>query len=1029
MQTAGHSEGGREERRHLTVMFCDVVGSTRLSGRQDIEAYFATVRAYYEACEPVVVRHGGLVAQHQGDGIFVWFGYPTPRDDDAVRAVRAGLDLLAVLRHLSQEMEDVVGERLAVRMAAHAGEVLVAPIDGELMPVAFGHTPNIAAKLQQSARPDSFVISETVRHLVGDAFELTSVEPMVVGGAVVPLHEVVAERGRVDRVGQRWTSPLIGRETEQDLLRSVWTAASHGAGRAVVVTGERGIGKTRLASTLAADAAEGGALVLEHACHEGDEASAFRVLRELVGRAAGIASDDPPELAAERLRAHLVDELGMTDQPNAILHRLLELPLGAAAAEAELDPVRLAQVTSEHLVEWLGRLAGFTPTLVLVDDVPFADASSTAVLAHVAAAGLPGLLVVLTARSDRPPSSLIAPGVVDEVELKPLAPSSAAELVDAVEASVATTLEAARRAQVLMLGDGVPLYLEELARAEIVATGALPATLAGRIEARLRAPGMDRQVLDALAVVGQAVELATLASILDLDPDVVRARLDPLVIADLVTWAGSTGTSVRFRHGLLAEAAYDLLLSDQRAELHGRIATALEAMPARGRSVDWIVVGHHLRRAGHLLDAFEAYMTGADQARRAGATSEALLAYGDALDIVAAVTDPSAREVLEVRCRLQRGIAAVSAQGFGADVAVEDFGRCSELCRTMGPRPEHLTAFSGVYSYYLLQGDLHEARAIVEDLRTWVETTNIAHRPENDLGFGVLSFFQGHYADAVDQLRTAVARPTALVDTRAAEQDWLLPFDPYVMAQVHLGASLWVTGRPRAGQEAADLAITHAATLPFPEGPFSMAYAKAYRAWMSSIGGYHDTAARLAGEVREIGVRHGFAFWETTGEIHLAINEHRLTGRPDALDTVLLHASIWELIRARVFLPYVLTAAAAMRAEVGSLADAEADFAAAGALAEQTGALFFEAERLRLLAAVLPADRSDEATALRTRALVLAEEQGATVFALRAALDLARAGAPDGVDHLAAAVARFPAGAGYAELNEAQALLTASASA
>ena len=203
---------------------------------------------------------------------------------------------------------------------------------------------------------------------------------------------------------------------------------------------------------------------------------------------------------------------------------------------------------------------------------------------------------MLTARSDRPPSSLIAPGVVDEVELKPLAPSSAAELVDAVEVSVATTLEAARRAQVLALGDGVPLYLEELARAEIVANRRAPPTLAGRIEARLRAPGMDRDVLDALAVVGQAVELATLASILALDPDVVRARLDPLVTADLVAWAGATGTSVRFRHGLLAEAAYDLLLSDQRTELHGRVATALEAVPARGRSVDWIVVAHHLRR-------------------------------------------------------------------------------------------------------------------------------------------------------------------------------------------------------------------------------------------------------------------------------------------------------------------------------------------------------------------------------------------------------------------------------------------------
>ena len=162
----------------------------------------------------------------------------------------------------------------------------------------------------------------------------------------------------------------------------------------------------------------------------------------------------------------------------------------------------------------------------------------------------------------------------------------------------------------------------------------------------------------------------------------------------------------------------------------------------------------------------------------------------------------------------------------------------------MGPRPEHLTALSGVYAYYLLQGDLHRARQIVEDLRTWVETGHADHQPENDLGFGVLSFYEGNYRDAVTQLSAATQQSGELVTERTAEQTWLLPFDPVVSALAQLSASLWLTGRPRAGHDAADHAVARAATLPFPEGPFSMAYAKSYQASIYALGGHHDAAAR-----------------------------------------------------------------------------------------------------------------------------------------------------------------------------------------
>ena len=221
-------------------------------------------------------------------------------------------------------------------------------------------------------------------------------------------------------------------------------------------------------------------------------------------------------------------------------------------------------------------------------------------------------------------------------------------------------------------------------------------------------------------------------------------------------------------------------------------------------------------------------------------------------------TDPGVRDLLEVRCRLQRGITAVSARGFAAEEAVEDFARCAELCRKLGPRPEHLSAMTGVYSFYLLQGDLAAARQMAGDLRSWVEAGHADYRPENALAFGVLSFFEGDYTGAAERLGQAARQFRTLpADAPRGEQNWLLPFDPLVVTHSHLAPVLWITGRPREAHEAGDRAVARAATLPFPEGPFSMAYAKSYLAWMYAVGGHHETAARIAGEVREIGRRTG----------------------------------------------------------------------------------------------------------------------------------------------------------------------------
>jgi class 3 adenylate cyclase len=1010
------------QRRFLTVMFCDVVGSTHLSRQRDVEAYFSILRAYYDACTPVVERHGGQVAQHQGDGIYVWFGYPVPREDDATRAVRAGLDLLVVLRRLSARLESESGEPLAVRIAAHAGEVLVAAV-GNDAPLAFGHTPNLAAKLNQAARPGTLVVSGEVLRLAGNRFEVEPREDVVLAdGSAVPVYEVAGERQPDGGIGRSWRTPLIGRARERERLEQAWSSVQAGQGAAVALVGGRGIGKSRLASAVAAEAASGQATVLECACTQLDTTSAHHVFRTLLAQAAGIAPDAPPTLGAALLEQHLIDRLGMDQGAVALLGGVLGLAEPAAASPPDLAPEKLAQVSAELLVEWVARLAAAAPTVLLIDDVPDADPSSLAVLGQLVAARPQRLLLVFTARSPAGLAPLLAEGPVERIELEPLEGEDAEAMIDAVVA--ASPLDLREREQVLRQGEGVPFYLEELARAAREAVDqAIPITLTGQLQARLVAPGIDRDVVGVLAVAGQELDEAVLASVLRIGTDDLQHRLDPLLAADLVVDTGTSGSAYRFRHGLIAEAAYGLLLQEQRTELHRRIAVVLAGLDGTGRPVDWNVVGHHLRLAQRPLDAYEAILAGAAEARRGGAIPEALQSYREALDLVAELTDPGVRDLLEVRCRLQRGITAVSARGFAAEEAVEDFERCAELCHKLGPRPEHLSAMTGVYSFYLLQGDLAAARRVAEDLRSWVEAGHADYRPENALAFGVLSFFEGDYTGAAEELGQAASQFRTLpADAPGGEQNWLLPFDPLVITLSHRASVLWMIGRPREAHEAGDRAVARAATLAFPEGPFSMAYAKSYLAWMYAVGGHHETAARLADEVREIGRRHGFVFWESTGEIHLALAEFWTAGRTDAPQTIAAHAAMWEFLKARVFLPYVLTAAAETSAALGSEAEAVAGFGAAGMLVEETGVWFYEAERRRLLARTAPPGA--ESRAMLREAWELAHRQGALLFELRAALDLARqAPDPESAARLAEVMARFPPGAGYPELNEAQALL------
>lgn len=1014
---------GSSQRRHLTVMFCDVVGSTRLSERHDVEETFVLLNAYYEVCRTVVERHGGVIVQHLGDGIYAWFGYPQPRDDDAARAVWAALDLLATFRDLSARLEPELGEPLGARIGVHAGEALVAPVEQTGVLTAYGFTPNLAAKLQQHARPGTVVVSDAVCQLLRGEVEFADIGALDVGDdARVRVYEVLGTQHRDGRVGTVWRGGLVGRDAERDRLRRLWERRGDGEGAVVALVGARGIGKTRLAADLLSLAGRERAVVLDCACGHLHANTPYRSFRTLLAQAAGLEQDHAAPVGTGLLRAHLVGALGMPAVSVTVLGHLLGLPKEEVGPVPDLDPAKLARLTSELLVDWLTRLAA-RPTAVLIDDVTDADPSTLTVLEVLLDALPPHLLLVLTVRSDATVPALLGHPAVSTIPLSPLPAHACETLVDALSGG---GLDETTRARLLRQGDGVPLFLEELVRAARDPGGSgLPITLTGHLEARLLAPRVDREIAGALAAADEGISAPVLASVIDTGSAELNRRLAGLIETDLVVRTGGPGSRYGFRHRLIAEAAYGLLLRSERARLHGRLADALvEQRQQVGDRVDWDVVGRHLKLAHRPLEAFEAILTGADEAGRAGSYREALRGYSDALDVLAAVGDPATRDMLEIRCRVARGGTATAAGGFGSDDAAREFDRGAELCRRLGPSSEHLSAIVGMLSFYVTRGEPSKGRRVCDEVRRWVESGAEEYRADHALLVGIVDFFSGDYRAAAERIGLAAEEFARRPRERGAGTGWLLPYDPTVIAVMYHGVLHWIAGRPDEGRGALDRAASLAGGIGFPVGPFSLAYVHSYQAWVRGLTGDLVGAFEHVSECHAIGRRHGFRFWESLGEAQTELANHRLTGRPEALEQVDRRLADWKGLGGLGFLPYYLTAIAQVRAEMGH-PDAASRFDSAGQLARDTGLFFYHAESLRLRALTLPLPE-ERCHALLKAAWEVAHRQGAWLFELRAALELARrTGEALWMTRLAHLTAGRGAVAEFPEINGARAVLAA----
>ena len=1046
------------ELRRLSLLFCDLVGSTELSGRQEPETYRTLVKRYKAVCREVIERrYDGHISHVAGDGLLAVFGLPRPHENDVERAVRAGLDIIDELGVLSEEVEAAVGERLEARAAVHRGLVYLDIDEDEV----YGLAANVAARLQNLAAPGTVVISDDVREVVGPLFDTAAEPAQHAKGLAAPLRpfRVVAPRPEVPARGRHWATQLVNRDAELALLREAWREVSAGDDvppRPVHLVGEAGIGKSRLAAVLADEALAGSAVCAQLLGSPFHAHASFHAIRALIETRCRVGPEAAPVERLARLRREMAAVGLAPDEMVPLLAPILDIPAEAGYRVVAADALKLHEAIVGAAASYVLASLGTGPALLLVEDVHWCDESTVEVVGRVLRADRGALLVVTTSR-DAPPSTW---GRVREIRLLPLEPADAGELVRSLDPALDDQL----CRDLVERGDGVPLFLEELVRgaapqvdhvvdlrrdlhitpsmsgpppapplapAMAAPSGAVPDALYEPLVARLYATGPGLTVAAAAAAIGRDVDRRVLSQVVDVSETDLESALSALLDGLILEPVLDDDQRYRFRHELLRVVAYDLQPPSRRRELHGRVAEALVHDDSGGVGlVDWRLVASHYDAAGQATEAIDAYENAADGARRLGALGEARSLLGRAIELVADLPDGPVRRSREVGLRLRRGFLAATAEGNSSDV-VHDYERCLELSLGDIAGDDMFSTLIPLYGHYMVRGHLDRALQVAEMLRSGLPAGRDSYRPDNDAAFGTIHWCAGDFRSADRQLEAAVAG----LSTRQASPDYaatyFMAFDGPASAHVGLALARFMRGDVQGADAQIEAALGRCRAIEFPQGPFNAAFAHYFASWMRIERGDLIGAAAAVDAVAEIGGSHGFDLYALAAATQQAaidacsaLDDHGVGSDALARQAQVVEGLVdtWRLLDLALLLPFMITTAGRLRAASRDEEAAVARYDEALRFSDTTGMHWYDAEVLRLRSPLLP---GEEATSGLRAALDLARGQGAVPFELRIARDLLARHHPAGHALLEAATGRFAPGTHYAELDDARAAVAA----
>lgn len=997
------------ERRQLTVMFVDLVGSTELSQRLDPEDLREVMRHYQDAVSGAVTRYKGYVAKFLGDGVLAYFGWPQAHEDQPERAVRAALDAITAVRDLSSDG----GIRLQTRVGIATGQVVIGDLVGEAgrdADAVVGETPNLAARLQEVGAPGQVAIDEVTRHLIGETFDLVDLGARELKGFAAPLSvwRVVGERAvesRFEAAHAGHLTALVGREHEVNLLLDRWEQARGGEGQVVLLAGEAGIGKSRITQALRERISEEAHTDLRYQCSPHYQSTALHPFIAQLERAAGLAESDDEETRLGKLEALLRTTADDITDTMPLLAALLSIATGSRYPALELGPQQQMQRTQEALLDHLTALATRQPVFVLFEDTHWADPTTMVVLEQlVDRLQELSALAVMTYRPEfQPPWA--GRTHITTLTLNRLNRRQATAMVEDLAGGKAFPEEVL--GQIVDKTDGVPLFVEELTKMILesdlleeradryllsgpLPSLAIPNTLRDSLIARLDHLAPIKKVAQTAAVIGREFSHKLLAALSPLSEGGLEDALDRLIDAKLVFRRGSPpDAEYVFKHALVCDAAYETLLKSTRRALHTRICTVLEEHFPHVVEVEPELIAYHATRADNHALAIDYWLRAGKRAASQSANTEAVSHLRNGLKLLPRLPEGDERDRIELSYFISLGPALMATVGWDAEEVDETYSLARKLAtRTNQPG----VLFPSVWGLWLVAhagGAAEQARELLKELIDLAQAGDDealllqAHHAggSNNCSDGLLHEAQRHIAEGVTLYR------------RGDYSDQALRYgghDPCVCAQSLGALTQLMLGHLDAAERYSQDAMKLAETV---EHRPSVAHAYLYRAELCFLRGESRETGERARTVLEIAEPFGLAHYAAWARIHTGWSCAR-QGDVDA-GLELVERGIRDL--REVGIRYHLGHRLALWVET-LIAKGDNEGAASAAqechrAVEETGERWFEPEALRLLAhakSLLGAGDAEEVEGLLRQSLDVADELDARYWRLRTANALAR---------------------------------------
>jgi class 3 adenylate cyclase/predicted ATPase len=1041
------------ERRQLTVLFCDLVGSTQLSGQLDPEDLRAVVRAYQAAAVEVIQHYEGHIAQYLGDGLLVYFGYPTAHEDEARRAVHTGLGIVQAITTLNTRLATQYGVVLAVRVGIHTGPVVVGVMGGggRHEHLALGETPNVAARLQNLAPANAVVLSAVTARLVHGTFALEDLGTHTLHGVAEPMtlsrvRGLLATSSPDEAFVTAPVPVLVGREEESGLLRRRWEQSKAGLGQVVFVSGEAGIGKSALVEGLRAQVRAEGLSRIAFRCSPYHTTSALYPLITHLEHLLQFAPDDPPATRLAKLEAGLRPYNLPLAEVVPLFAGLLAVPLPAEHyTPLTLTPQQQKQQTLDALLAWMVAEAERQPVLVAWEDLHWADPTTLEVLGLVVeqAPTVP-MLHVLTYRPEFsppwPPRSHMTPLVLNRLE-RPQVEA----LITQRAGGKALPAEVVQH--IVTKTDGVPLYVEELTKMllaspilrdeadQYVLTGplrtvAIPDTLQDALMARLDQLNTAKEVAQLGSVLGREFAYELLQAIAPQDEDTLQAGLAKLVAAELLYQRGRPPRArYIFKHALIQDAAYASLLKSTRQHVHQQVAQVLEAYFPTLVETQPELVAQHYTVAGCTEQAVTYWQQAGHRAMQRSANVEAIAHLRQGIELLATLPDTPERLQAELTFQTTLGPALMATRGYAAPEVAATYHRARELCEQAGDTAALFPGLYGMWLLYLGRAEHETAREFGEQCLSLARCLDDpALLLEAHYALGVSWFYLGQLSQAHAHLEQGIR----LYDPH---QHHALAFhygngDPGAGCLAYAGWTLWILGYPDQALARANEALTLAQHL---EHSYTLARALYWTTLLHQLRREWQVVSERAATAITVATAQQVALVLAPGPIMrgwaLAMQGHGaegLTQLSQGLDTYQATGAVFQR-------PHFLSMLAEAHRGLGQPEAGLTALSEALTLVEKTGERYYEAELHRLKGELLLQHAAPEVTHAETcfqHAIHIAQSQQAKSWELRATTSLAKLWQQQGKrqeahDLLAPVYNWFTEGFDTADLQEAKALLDA----